>query len=67
MQELRSNPRERSAVVCRETAQRDMREETVVENAYEGKPGRRGGKAESWVGGGAIIVAYLCLHSSNGS
>ena len=64
---MKSNPRERSAVDCRETAQRDMREETVVGNANEGKPGSHGGKAESQVGGRAIIVAYLCLHSINGS
>ena len=64
---MKSNPRERSAVDCRETAQGDMREETVVGNANEGKPGSHGGKAESQVGGRAIIVAYLCLHSINGS
>ena len=42
---LWSNPRVRSAIDRRETAQWDGREETEVGNAYEGKPGSQGGKA----------------------
>ena len=40
-----SNPRERAAVDCGETDQRDVREEIVVGNAHGGKPGRCGSKA----------------------
>ena len=39
-----SNPRERAAVDCRETDQRDVREEIVVGNASGGKPGSHGSK-----------------------
>ena len=42
---LWSNPRVRSAIDRGETAQWDGREETVVGNACEGKPGSQGGKA----------------------
>ena len=35
----------RSAVECREMAQRDRKEDTVVGNACGGKPGSHGGKA----------------------
>ena len=45
VQGMRCSPRERSAVDCRETAQGDMKEETVVGQACEGIPGRHGGKA----------------------
>ena len=40
-----SNPRERSAVDCGETAQGDVREEIVVGNACGGKPGSHASKA----------------------
>ena len=36
-----SNPRARAAVDCRE---KDLKEETVVENACGGKPGSHGSK-----------------------
>ena len=37
-----SNPRARAAVDCAETDQGEVREETVVGNAYGGKPGSHG-------------------------
>ena len=42
---LWSNPRVRSAIDRRETIQWDGREEIVVGNACEGKPGSQGSKA----------------------
>ena len=41
---LQSNPRARAAVDCGETDQGDVREETVVGNAYGRKPGNHGSK-----------------------
>ena len=40
-----SNPRASAAVNCRETDGGDVREETVVGNAYGGKLGSHGSKA----------------------
>ena len=38
------NPLVRAAVDCGETNGEDVREETVVENAFGGKPGSQGSK-----------------------
>ena len=64
-----SNPRVRAAIDCWERDQGDVREETVVGNACEGKPHSHGRKmillsAESCIGSGAITVASLqtCQH-----
>ena len=59
----------RSAVECREIAQRDRIEETVVGNPCGGKPGSPGGKVillGMWRGG-AIPVTALSPHTSIGS
>jgi len=42
---LWSNPRARAAVDCSGTCQGEVREEIVVGNACEGKPGSHGSKA----------------------
>ena len=42
---LRSNPRVRAAIECREMDQGDVREEIVMGNASGGKPGSHGSKA----------------------
>ena len=39
-----SNPRARAAVDCRQTDPGDVREEIVVANVYEGRPGSHGSK-----------------------
>ena len=41
---LESNPRMKSTVDCGKMAQRDMREETVLGNAFGGKLSSHGGK-----------------------
>ena len=60
----------RAAVDCGETDQGNVREETVVRNAYGGKPGSRGskakGRAQSRIGGGAVTIASLPQHASIG-
>ena len=40
-----SNPRARAVVDCRETDQREVREEIVMGNSCAGKPGSHGSKA----------------------
>ena len=42
---MKSNPRMRTTVDCREMVQADRREEIAVGNAFGGKPGSHGGRA----------------------
>ena len=57
-----SNPRERAAVDCGKTDQRDVRKEIVVGKHLwrkAGQPWKQGDTAESRIGGGAITTAPL--------
>ena len=60
-----SNPRERAAVDCGKTDQRDVRKEIVVGKHLwrkAGQPWKQGDTAESRIGGGAVTIASLPTH-----
>ena len=65
-----SNPSDRAAVDYGESDQGDVKEETVMGNACGEKPGscgKQGNTAESHTEGGAITIASLSPHASDGS